>query len=243
MNAAGEGELSEADERIIEVIREAGRALSPKEVADSDQELDYNYMRQRLPTLADEGVLASQNGSYDLPKNVDTEKEGADLPAHTEKQVRHYGPASAENEKARTLNPRGIVDMAEGEYRARFGHREPDAVGLFEVVGDSAAPVYFEGEDVPVEVKGETQEFVEDAIYVFRYEQDVMLKRLRTEKYEKGEAKRIRAESLNPGVDDRILKPNSQNFEVLGRVIDNQKQQLYTSLVGRFLRENGQKES
>jgi len=62
--------MDQADERIIKAIREAGRALSPREVADSDQELDYNYMRQRLPTLADEGVLASRGSSYDLPENV-----------------------------------------------------------------------------------------------------------------------------------------------------------------------------
>jgi phage repressor protein C with HTH and peptisase S24 domain len=227
-------------DEIIQLLRENGDAMGRQEFLDrvsfDESRLD-NLFLEMLDAEPQE-LAKPERGVYDLPERV--QKAGADLPAHTEKQVRHYGPASAENEKARTLNPRGIVDMAEGEYRARFGHREPDAVGLFEVVGDSAAPVYFEGEDVPVEVKGDTQEFVEDAIYVFRYEQDVMLKRLRTEKYEKGEAKRIRAESLNPGVDDRILKPNSQNFEVLGRVIDNQKQQLYTSLVGRFLRENGQ---
>jgi len=230
-------------DEIIQLLRENGDAMGRQELLDrvsfDESRLD-NLFLEMLDAEPQE-LAKLERGVYDLPERV--QKAGADLPAHTEKQVRHYGPASAENEKARTLNPRGIVDMAEGEYRARFGHREPDAVGLFEVVGDSAAPVYFEGEDVPVEVKGETQEFVEDAIYVFRYEQDVMLKRLRTEKYEKGEAKRIRAESLNPGVDDRILKPNSQNFEVLGRVIDNQKQQLYTSLVGRFLRENGQEAS
>ena len=228
-------------EEIVEIVREDG-PVRRNDIAEKLQ-IKANYAGTLLSELAYEDPPRLKRvvrngeeveGLYDLPERV--QKAGADLPAHTEKQVRHYGPASAENEKARTLNPRGIVDMAEGEYRARFGHREPDAVGLFEVVGDSAAPVYFEGEDVPVEVKGKTQEFVEDAIYVFRYEQDVMLKRLRTEKYENGEAKRIRAESLNPGVDDRILKPNSQNFEVLGRVIDNKKQQLYTSMVGRFLR-------
>jgi len=53
----------------------------------------------------------------------------------------------------------------------------------------------------------------------------------------------IRAESLNPAIDNRILEINDDNFEIVGRVIDNEKQQLYTSLVGRFLRENGQEAS
>jgi phage repressor protein C with HTH and peptisase S24 domain len=106
----------------------------------------------------------------------------------------------------------------------------------FEVVGDSAVPVYYDGEDVPVEVKGRTQEFEQDTVYVFRYQKkDVMIKRLR-----RLDDDRIRAQSLNPGIDDQILYHHEHDFAILGRVIDNKKQQLYTSLVNRFLRRGNQ---
>jgi hypothetical protein len=49
----------------------------------------------------------------------------------------------------------------------------------------------------------------------------------------------IRAQSLNPGIDDQILYHHEHDFAILGRVIDN-KQQLYTSLVNRFLRRGNQ---
>ena len=68
-------------------------------------------------------------------------------------------------------------------------------------------------------------------VYVLRYQKkDVMIKRLR--RLDDG---RIRAQSLNPGIDDQILYHHEHDFAILGRVIDNQKQQLYTSLVNRFL--------
>jgi phage repressor protein C with HTH and peptisase S24 domain len=149
------------------------------------------------------------------------------------KTVTHYGPASAGD--GRTLQPIGEVELTEGEYRARFGARSADRVGLFEIEGDSAAPIYFDGEHIPVEMKGETQDFREDTVCVFRYRDDIMVKRLRT----LGDGS-IRAESLNPGIDDRVLHPDGDNFEIVGRVIDNPKQQLYTSMIGRFMRHQGQ---
>jgi len=91
MNATEEVKLSEADERIIRTIREAGRALSPREVADNDRELDYNYMRQRLPDLADEGVLVSLDGSYDLPENVEDNA--------VQEETENYDPMSSNGQR------------------------------------------------------------------------------------------------------------------------------------------------
>jgi len=204
-------------ERAVEYFRRHGYDFSPKSLQNWETE-------ERSPRDVELEKLIDLLESYSRkPKKQNDDS----------KQVTHYGPASAGD--GRTLEPRGEVEMTEGEYRAQFGTRSVGQVGLFEIEGDSAAPIYFDGEHIPVEMKGETQEFREDTVYVFRYRDDIMVKRLRT--LEDG---CIRAESLNPGIDDRIFDPNGNRFEVVGRVIDNAKQQLYTSMVARFMRDKGQ---
>lgn len=202
---------------------------------DEPPGLNRSDTRANLQALCDELHVRREW----LLEGVGKKKKAAPpAPDVTERKVRHFGPAEAGD--GRTLEPRGYVQLTEGEYRARFGGRGEEQVGLFRVVGDSAAPMYFEGEDVPVEVKGDTQEFREDTVYVFRYRNDLMIKRLRTLEAGNGKPEKIRAQSLNPGIEDRILEPNENNFEIIGRVIDTPKQQLYSSMVNRFMREKGQ---
>lgn len=204
-------------ERAVEYFRREGYDFSPKSLQNWETGV-------RSPRNVDLKELLVLLETYsDLAEKDDTGK----------RQVTHYGPASAGD--GRTLQPTGEVELTEGEYRARFGARSTDRVGLFKIEGDSAAPIYFDGEQIPVEMKGETQDFREDTVYVFRYRNDIMVKRLRT--LQDG---CVRAESLNPGIDDRVLHPDGDNFEIVGRVIDNAKQQLYTSMVGRFMRQKGQ---
>jgi len=227
------GSSIEEDERSRSAVaRDAGVApatLKRWESRDDPPEMNRSDTKQNIRAVSEElrvteEWLLSGDGQKrrSFPKRIKNRRT-----------VTHYGPASAGD--GRTLQPIGEVELTEGEYRARFGARSADRVGLFEIEGDSAAPVYFDGEQIPVEVKGETQDFREDTVYVFRYRDDIMVKRLRTL-----EGEGIRAESLNPGIDDRVLHPNGDNFEIVGRVIDNPKQQLYTSMVGRFMRQKGQ---
>lgn len=124
------------------------------------------------------------------------------------------------------------------EFVMDFGQRPPPSGvvtgrGYFTVVGDSAAPIYFDRERVPVEeLPDPTQRFRQDTVYVFRWEGDLMLKRLR-----KLEGGRIRAYSLNPSIDPFHFRPEGEHdFAVVAIAREPQKQQLYAVLVGRFLR-------
>jgi len=206
-------------ERAVEYFRQHGYDFSPKSLQNWEN-------GDRDPRDVDLQDLLDLLESYSAPPD----KNGAD------KNVIDYGPASAGD--GRNLEPKGTIEVDVERYRTLFGSRSVDEVGFFRIDGDSAVPVYFDGEHIPVEMIGDTQEFREDTVYVFRYNDDIMVKRLRS----LGDDQ-IRAESLNPAIDNRILEINDDNFEIVGRVIDNEKQQLYTSLVGRFLRENGQEAS
>ena len=124
------------------------------------------------------------------------------------------------------------------EFVVDFGQRPPPSGivtgrGYFTVVGDSAAPIYFDRERVPVEeLPDPTQRFRQDTVYVFRWEGDLMLKRLR-----KLEGGRIRAYSLNPSIEPFHFRPEGEHdFAVVAIAREPQKQQLYAVLVGRFLR-------
>lgn len=148
-----------------------------------------------------------------------------------------YGEVSAgpgrvplEPTRFRAITPRqfaldfGAVPPASGRSVRR---------GYFVVVGDSAAPTYFDGDLVPVEVLPEpTQQFRQDTLYVFHWGDDLLLKRLR--RLEDG---RVRASSLNPSVEPFDFEPvNGHEFAVVALVRETAKQQLYAALVGRFLR-------
>lgn len=106
------------------------------------------------------------------------------------------------------------------------------------MIGDSAAPVYFDRERVPVEMLPEpTQHFRNDTVYVFYLEEedgggDFMLKRLR-----RMPGGKVEAESLNPGLKPFIFSPTSaHDFAVVAIAREPTKQQLYASLIGRFMR-------
>jgi len=145
-------------------------------------------------------------------------------------EVRHLGPVSAG--AGRVFEDVTRVTLSRREFVQRFGSLRPEEVGLFEVDGDSAAPLYYSGEDVGVYVLGDTQDFQSDHVYVFRWGRDIFLKRLR--RVEDGV---VQAKSLNPAIEDLRFAPHEGDFEILGKVVDNQKQQLYGALVGRFMRD------
>lgn len=124
------------------------------------------------------------------------------------------------------------------EFVMDFGLRPPPTGvvtgrGYFTVIGDSAAPIYFDRERVPVEeLPAPTQDFHQDTVYVFRWGGDLMLKRLR-----RLEGGRVRAYSLNPSIEPFHFQPaEDDDFAVVAIAREHQKQQLYAALVGRFFR-------
>jgi len=228
-----------------------GNAAEMARTADLDRSTLNRVLKGDTETVTDHivaHVLNNVKGKEEQPLNERwLEKGEGEIWSNTQgskparrsngdmqiKNVTNYGPASAGD--GRNLEPKGTIEMNIEQYRTLFGSRSVEEVGFFEIDGDSAVPVYFDGEHIPVEIIGDTQEFREDTVYVFRHNDDIMVKRLRS----LGDDQ-IRAESLNPAIDNRILEVHDDNFEIVGRVIDNEKQQLYTSLVGRFLRGKGQ---
>ena len=214
----------------------AERLREKRESLDLSRERAVEYFRRHDYDFSPKSLQNWENGDrsprdVELKELLDLLESYSALPDKDsdDKKVTDYGPASAGD--GRNLEPKGTIEVSVERYRTLFGSRSVDEVGFFEIDGDSAVPVYFDGEHIPVEIIGDTQEFREDTVYVFRYNDDIMVKRLRS----LGDDQ-IRAESLNPAIDNRILEVHDDNFEIVGRVIDNEKQQLYTSLVGRFLR-------
>ena len=142
--------------------------------------------------------------------------------------------------------------VTRAEFVADFGSEPPEStqgipkstvLGYFTVAGDSAAPVFFDRERVPVEVLDEpTQFFRNDVIYAFRWEGDLMLKRLRllgrkkrTENGREVEYMEVEAESLNPSVKPQTYRvTEGDDFAVVAVARVSQKQQLYTALVGKL---------
>ncbi|HEX9951239.1 MAG TPA: S24 family peptidase [Rubricoccaceae bacterium] len=136
----------------------------------------------------------------------------------------------------------GIVRVSPAAYTVDFG--EPPRVignryapsgrfGYFIIDGDSAAPVFFDRERVPVQLLEPERRFANDLLYVFRWQGEYQIKRLRL----LDRNGRIRASSLNPSIDPFEFHVDEQDdFAVVALARMSHKQQIYTALVGRFLR-------
>ena len=144
-----------------------------------------------------------------------------------------FGKASAGDGCTAVEEPIETTVVPVAEYRRVFGSRAAAGgqLGYWRVDGDSAAPVFFDEELVPVEMIGPTQEFTPERVYVFRWNEHFYIKRLIMQA-----DKTIKAQSLNPAVEDFTFKPkNGHGFAVLGKVLQSPKQQLYVSLLGEKL--------
>ena len=126
--------------------------------------------------------------------------------------------------------------VSRAKWRADFGDGVPygaSSHGYWLVRGDSAAPLYFSGEEVPVRKVGPTQEFEPEGVYIFRWNDNLYLKRLFDEDGT------VYAQSLNPGVRDMRFRPgNGHEFAVLAKVCTTTKQELFISLLGSKLEPN-----
>jgi transcriptional regulator with XRE-family HTH domain len=128
-----------------------------------------------------------------------------------------------------------LIPIPREQFIAHFGIAPSDdgRHGYFIVDGDSAAPVYFDRDLVPVEMLPRaTQRFKQDTLYVFwRRNEGLQLKRLR-----RIDANRVRAYALNPSIPPITFEPSEDDFYVLAIAREPQRQQLYAAMVGRFLR-------
>ena len=144
----------------------------------------------------------------------------------------------------------GEVRVSSSEYALDFGspprasgsaYEAHPRFGYFTVDGDSAAPAFFDGDRLPVEVLDGSNgmggdSFVNDLLYVFRWNGMLQLKRLR-----RLPGGMVQATSLNPAIEPFYFNPieDAEEFDVVAVARVNPKQQLYQSLLGRFLRESG----
>lgn len=123
-------------------------------------------------------------------------------------------------------------DFGEPPRLGPGGYESYERFGYFTIDGDSAAPVFFDGERLPVQELRQDQ-FINDLLYVFLWDDMCQLKRLR-----RTPGGAIEARSLNPSIDIFRFHPGEdrEDFRVLALARMPPKQELYTALVGRFLR-------
>lgn len=192
------------------------RALNPKEPSEARLALlqeDLAKLHRRQENGASPGTLEAESAAYYV-------------------EVPVYGDASAGPGRIIRGEPTRYRSVSREEYFYDFQHAPNGGnFAYFRIKGDSAVPVYFDGEEVPVEViPPGTQSFINDTTYIFRWREEAMIKRIR-----RLPDNTIHAFSLNPAVPVFEFKPiDEHEFEVLGRVIGGQKQQLYAAMVGRM---------
>ena len=169
--------------------------------------------------------------------------EAADSEAATV-SVPYFGRVGAGDPR---VPPRAVgqIRVSAALYALEFG--EPPRVeaggfvpferfGYFRVDGDSASPVFFDGERLPVQLLPRPSEtFANDLVYVFQWDGMFQLKRLRLHP-----GGRVEAMSLNPAIPSFHFHPadDAEEFAVVAMARVGVKQQIYTSLVGRFLRDD-----
>ena len=146
------------------------------------------------------------------------------------KDVRILDRASAGGGVVPGSQPAEIIKVPGHLYRQTFGHRSESQVGYFEIVGDSATPYYMQGERVPVEIIGPTQDYTSGELYVFRWHGDLLMKRL--VRQDEGH---IEAISLNRSVPTFDVVPADGNeFTIWGLVLQSPVRQFYSSLINRI---------
>ena len=239
-----------AAQAIIEAVRENGGETSNaavKRVVCRDKH-DYaeTTVDDKLGDLVKSGdLIRTKQGWYDLPERVrgdGTRRKPVPQEQETgEEEVRAYvfGEANAAGELVLApedgKHPKTRI-ISRAKWRADFGDTVPygaSSHGYWVVRGDSAAPLYFSGEEVPVRKVGPTQEFEPEGVYIFRWNDKLYLKRLFDEDGQ------VYAQSLNPGVRDMRFRPgNGHEFAVLAKVCTSTKQELFISLLGNKLEPN-----
>ena len=98
--------------------------------------------------------------------------------------------------------------------------------------------MFFDRERVPVQMLPPERSFANDLLYVFRWEGEYQIKRLRLVRPPRETRPAlVRARSLNPAVDDfEFDVADDTDFAVVALARMGHKQQIYTALVGRFFR-------
>lgn len=232
---------------------EAARSKLTKVISGKIQTVDVQiladveaYVEQHLPHLlpgqGDGDVSPSPKVSADTPPAGD----GRDVALlGTTVPVPQYGHVGAGPARVPPQQV-GVIHVTPTEYAIDFAepprvvsdpvigdrYRPSDRFGYFIIDGDSAAPVFFDRERVPVQILTPEQRFANDLLYVFRWQGEFQIKRLRLLP-----GGTVRAYSLNPSIEPFEFKvADEEDFAVVALARVSQKQQLYTALVGRFLR-------
>ena len=209
-------------EAILKALEETGEAMTPLEMAEREG-VKKGSVRSAAIRMYNKGELRKlDRGLYKLPLSATSTTEPVEVP--------RYGLVSAGPGAAPDIEPVENIITDGKEYRRLFGYRKVKRVGFFEVRGDSASPYYMDGERVPVEIVGPTQEFDDERIYVFRWRDDLRLKRL-----VKMDDHRVRMVSLNTGISPRLIEPyGDHDFVIWGEVLLPPKQEWFNSLVNRL---------
>lgn len=140
-----------------------------------------------------------------------------------------FGTASAGPGRVPTEHPVYYRHVTLQEHLRDFGAPPSRRWCYWIVEGDSAAPVFFDGELIAVELLDPGAPLRRDEVYVFRLGEEVLLKRIRVE--DDGTFVLV---SLNPSIPPQRVRPAEGEFQLIGRVIQPAKQQLYTAMIGHY---------
>lgn len=225
MNASQSGvSLTEGDKRILRVIREAGKALTPKEVSSADDELNYNYMRQRLPTLVGKGVLASTGDGYNLPERVEKDPVDIDTPKSEQDVTQERGQVTVPllSISAAAGKSSTVWDVQIQRYmsvdRAVLAEQtggDVDDLAVITATGNSMETTIRAGDKLVIRRHTNGARLVEGGIYVWRSaHRGVIIKRVH---WEEGDT--LRLVSDNENYPDIVVKEgDTQRWQCIGHV-------------------------
>jgi phage repressor protein C with HTH and peptisase S24 domain len=247
-----DAQLAKRRDDILDVIDDFGTQKAFAEAIDMDpsrisRALNKDHVSDRRLAPIERAIAKLQSGQGDgdsgevpaatLSPSAPREAGGVDVVRVPVFADAGAGPGRLPQKQSG--GAKRYVTVSLTEFVQHFRTRPTDEedlrrFGYFEVTGRSAAPFYFDGELVPVELLDEpTQDFRNDTLYVYRWRGHLYMKVLR--RAEDGET--IRAVSLNRSIEPYEFTPqNGHDFAVVARVIETEKQQLYDTLVHRFLR-------
>ena len=235
----GPGEAAKAAEKNPNTVRTVLRQMFRQEEVVALNDSTYCLPEQFPSVIARVGVQGEDRTAGDGAQKEARPADEGETDEVAQRSVPVFTDVSAGPGIVPAEEAKKHVRVSEAHYRRVFGAkaiREPHRFGYCKVDGGSAVPFYFDGELVPVEVIGPTQKFTSGSVYVFRWLGDLQLKQLIKhpleddgEEMEEAPAHRVEVRSLDRTQGDRVIEPSSaHDFAVLARVIQTEKQQLYS---------------
>lgn len=213
--------LSKGKRQILELLRSADRPMTPAEIADR-LKLKYGTVRNYVRELEQSGKIRKLgHGQYIYEENGEPGPKESAASVNTTAKDRSLVRVALIHPRAGAGN--GEIPYDEGAVEdylaldARVLRGElgflPSRLVAMRVTGDSMEPTLRPG-DVVIVAFG-TDVLIQGALYLIRWEEGLMVKRLKS-----WDRKRIVFRSDNPSYDDLVVPQQEDvNAEILGRIV------------------------